>query len=171
MRHLAVLAAAFLVFTFASTVFYLAGFDSFRPDLLAVFVFYVARTRQPLAGLALSLALAVLFAAYHAPNLAIFGLLATALYLGVRATMKILNLVHPVLIGVFLVVCELGLQLLLYTSLRIALPGRLMPSSEAFALALWAAAATGIIGPFVVSCLYRLDQRLAPRRGDIFLLR
>lgn len=171
MRGVVIVSIAFLCYTLATTLFYLSGIDTFRPDLLAVFVFFVARTTKAADGFIICIVLALLFAPFHYTSTVLFVLEAAALYFAVRFSSRFLNLAHPLFMAIFLFLGELVLQGVLW-GLSDLFFGVGPFSGRFFKInPVAVAGTTALVGPWIAVLLARLDRRFSPEERGGYLFR
>ncbi len=171
MRTLFIMLFAWLCCTLAGVIFQYFQIDLMRPDLLAIFVFYVARTRRPMAGMLTASALALLVSGFLYTSPSFLVLQAIVLLFSVYGTSKTINLFHPFFVAAFLFAMELLLQgmhfglSMLYFGLPLAAPGVFVSK------ALAAAGMTALLAPWLHILLARIETKLVPAGEDIYLLR
>ncbi len=162
---------ALLTFILAATYLYPLGFLVFRPDLQAVFVFYLARTRKFGEGLVLAGVTAILFSSFHNGFTGLFLLQALLLFSSIRVASRLLNLSHPFFVAAYLFGAEIVLQLFYWFSYGL-LTGIGPFHSDHFAFhPVPIAGMTALVAPWIYLLLLRIEKKLAPRREDVFLLR
>jgi|GEM_PF-5533956 len=146
MKSILFLSIAFLMFTISSTIFYLLGIDSFRPDLLTILCFIIIRTKKPFPALVTCIIVAMMFSSFHQANANRF-IFQTLIFFSVMRLFvgRYLNLVHPLFIAVFLFCAEMVLQVLLWGTIGMLQTGNWIQTPEIFGSMLPIAFTTGLL--------------------------
>lgn len=172
MRSLLVLALAWLFFTLASSLFFLLELQIFRPDLLTVFTFYVARTRKLGDALVLSLFLGLLFAFFQHAAPLYFVLHGVALVALVRMSGRYVNLRHPFFVALFIFGMEIVLQGLMWSVIHATGPSSFSRQPNLLHQVLAVAGSSALVAPWLHLLLAWLERWLfRHRRDDVYLLR
>lgn len=164
---------SFLFFTLASSLFYLFGIDTFRPDLLTIICFVIIRTRPSFYALITSLIIALMFASFHQTDSNIFVLQVLILFSSMKLFVgRYLNLEHPLFIALFLICAELVLQTLLWGTIGVLQKGNWVQTPPLFGSIFPIALATGLFANPVMF-FFKWLLSLSPFTGndDIYLLK
>lgn len=163
---------ALLSYILAASLSQQLNSDYFHPDLMAIFVFHVALTRKPLAGLLLSIVLAILFAPFNHAPLSFFLLQAIFLLLSVRILIRFLNLIHPLFVAVFIFFAEILLQIILYGLLAMVFDMNPLDQPHLIHKTLAQAGSTAVLSPLIILLVRAVERRMGEKGTDnVFLLR
>lgn len=162
---------ALVSYILASSIFFLFGIDTFRPDLLTIFVFYAARTRKTGEGMVMAAILALLFAPFHYTQGGLFILQAMVLFFFVKFSSKFLNLYNPIFVALYLFVVEFVMQYALWGMSDFFLEPSHPKASEIVVYPLRVAGTTALFAPWITALIVRLEKRFQSKQDGAILLK
>jgi rod shape-determining protein MreD len=172
MRNLALFGLAFVLFTLASCLFYLLDVQTFRVDLLAIFTFYLARTRRLGDALMSAVFLGLLFAFFQHAAPLYFVVHAVTMILVVRLASRYLNLKHPFFVALFLFAMDIGLQSLMWAVAQATGPVSFSQQPTLVRRILAVAGMTALLAPWLHILMDFVENRFTlGSKDDLYLLK